>query len=70
MKLKIHPRDDLENRALSARAEEKLGAVRLMVGECLTAFLGALEGQDPDRIGRIRESLKRLLDEVDDCGLF
>jgi molecular chaperone HscC len=68
-RLKIHPRDDEPNRALTARAarlyEERLGDARLRVGEALVQFMSILESQEPDRIAAAREGFTRLLDEID-----
>jgi molecular chaperone HscC len=68
-KLKVHPRDDTENRALIARAErlfeERLGDARLNIGHALTIFTGALERQSPDEISEARRMLSDLLDELD-----
>jgi molecular chaperone HscC len=69
-KLKLHPRDDTENRAMIARAErlfeERLGAARAAVGDALTIFTGALERQNPDEIRHARRGLAELLDQIDD----
>ncbi len=56
--LKVHPRENLENRALLARGErlfqQHLGAERDAVGQAMTAFQQALESQDPRRIESVR----------------
>jgi molecular chaperone HscC len=68
-KLKLHPRDEAENRALIARAErlyeERLGDARAAVGHALTIFSSALDRQDRDEIRRARRGLADLLDELD-----
>ena len=68
-KLKVHPRDDVANRALLARAErlyeERLGDVRQMIGEAISAFGIALERQNPDEIEQGRKKLARMLEEHD-----
>jgi molecular chaperone HscC len=68
-KLKVHPRDDMENRAVIARAErlfeERLGDTRAMIGRSLGALTAALERQQPDEIEEARKSLNTLLDEID-----
>jgi molecular chaperone HscC len=68
-KLKVHPRDETENRALIARAErlfeERLGDARLDIGRTLAIFTGALARQNPDEIGAARRRLSELLDELD-----
>lgn len=71
--LKLHPREAAKHRALLARAErmyeQRLGEVRMAIGEALTDFVAVLETQDPDRIRLAHETLRRLLDEADD-GFF
>jgi molecular chaperone HscC len=68
-KLKVHPRDDMENRALIARAErlyeERLGDVRAAIGRVLGIFTIALGKQNPDEIEKARRALSTLLDELD-----
>lgn len=68
-KLKIHPRDDMANRALVARAErlyeERLGEARAAIGQAVVAFTGALDRQCPDEIAQARGGLSTLLDELD-----
>lgn len=68
-KLKVHPRDEAENVALLARAERAYegftGHVRDIIGGMLTEFQGALEKQDPRLIADARDSLARLLDEIE-----
>ena len=68
-KLKVHPRDDIANRTLIARAErlyeERLGDTRAMIGEVLRVFTIAIERQKPDEIERARQKLAELLDEFD-----
>jgi molecular chaperone HscC len=68
-KLKVHPRDDLANRTLIARAErlfeERLGDTRAIIGEALGLFAIAIERQKPDEIERTRKKLSGLLDELD-----
>jgi molecular chaperone HscC len=69
-KLKVHPRDDAENAAIVARGnrlfEERLGDVRERIGDWLSEFMAALEGQDPLRIAQARAALTERLDSVDD----
>lgn len=68
-KLKLHPREDAENRALVARAErlfeEHLGDARAAVGDALTTFTAALDRQNPDEIRMTRRRLLGLVDELD-----
>jgi molecular chaperone HscC len=60
--LKVHPREQSENRALLARGkrlyEERLGPARHDIGEALAGFEAALVAQDPDRIQRARKLLE------------
>jgi molecular chaperone HscC len=68
-KLKQHPRDDTENRALIARAErlfeERLGDERAAIGRAVGGFVAALDRQRPDEIREARRSLVQLLDSID-----
>jgi len=68
-KLKVHPRDDVANRTLLARAErlyeERLGDARAAIGEAISTFSIALERQKPDEIERARKTLSEMLDEFD-----
>ncbi|HSJ78391.1 MAG TPA: Hsp70 family protein [Erythrobacter sp.] len=68
-KLKVHPRDEVGNVAMLARAERAYegftGHVRDVIGQFLTEFQGALEKQDPRLIADAREALGKLLDEID-----
>jgi molecular chaperone HscC len=68
-KLKLHPRDDIANRTLIARAErlyeERLGDTRAMIGEAISALAVALERQKPEEIDRARKKLSDMLDELD-----
>jgi molecular chaperone HscC len=68
-KLKVHPRDDTENRTLVARAErmfeERLGEERATVGHALAVFVATLDRQIPDAIREARQSLSELLDSMD-----
>lgn len=66
--LKIHPRDTLPNRALSARLEwawmYSLGEERARIGAWLDEFNAVLASQRADEITSLRQSLSRLLDEL------
>jgi molecular chaperone HscC len=68
-KLKLHPRDESENRALIARAErlfqERLGDERATVGNALAVFISTLDRQVPDAIREARISLAGLLESMD-----
>jgi len=67
--LKIHPRDQAENRALLAKAErmyeECLGGMRDYVGQCIGVFNVALESQDEHVIARARKELEERLARID-----
>ena len=64
-KLKIHPRDEQENRTLMARGErcyqEYLGEPRIQVGQALIELRRQLEAQDPRGIEVARRKLEVLL---------
>jgi molecular chaperone HscC len=67
--LKVHPRDQAENRALLARAErmyeENLGETRDYIGRCIAAFQNTLESQDAHLAARGRTDLEERLACVD-----
>ena len=67
--LKCHPREEAGNVALRARAErcyeDHLGDMRQMIGHWITRFDGALDTQDPRRITEARDSLSRMLDDIE-----
>jgi molecular chaperone HscC len=67
--LKVHPRDQQENRYLIERAkrlyEDRLGEQRAMLGQWLSAFEAVLATQDPQAIARARAQLREALDSVD-----
>jgi molecular chaperone HscC len=68
--LKIHPREQIENRSLLARAdrlyEQSLGDVRDFLSSHAARFQGALETQDPATIRLARLDFKKALQQVDD----
>ncbi|WP_137937638.1 molecular chaperone HscC [Chitinivorax sp. B] len=68
-KLKIHPREQLVNTAILARADrlyqQTRGDERLFVGHETARFQAALETQDNDIIQSAREELKMALDQVE-----
>jgi molecular chaperone HscC len=72
--LKIHPRDQAENKATLARAErlyaEHLGNTRSVIGEWLTAFEAVLQQQDKQEINAFRKELMALLDDLDGHAYF
>jgi molecular chaperone HscC len=67
--LKIHPRDQAENRAVLARAErlyeERLGLERAVVGEWIDRFQAVLDRQDPREVAKFRDEFTVWLDSVD-----
>jgi molecular chaperone HscC len=67
--LKIHPRDQIENRALVIRAdrlyEQALGDLRHFLAECTARFQMALETQDAAIVRRARSEFTSVLDQVD-----
>ena len=68
-KLKIHPRDDMQMRALMARAarlyEERLGDVRAVIGRALGGLTAALDRQEPEEIEAAGKALANVLDQFD-----
>lgn len=68
-KLKIHPRDQAENKAAMARAErvfeETLGQGRMEVGNAMDQFRATLEKQDLALIAEARIRMSAFLDQVD-----
>ncbi len=73
-KLKIHPRDQSENRALLARAErlyeERRGETRDTIDRLLSRFEQLLAGQDPERIAEGRLRLAEALDAIEGESYF
>jgi molecular chaperone HscC len=67
--LKIHPRDQAENRFVVERAkrlyEDQLGDVRTAVGRGLAEFQAAMASQDPAVIRDCRHKFEALLDRLD-----
>lgn len=68
-KLKFHPRDQEENRALLARGERvyqsSLGDQREYVANVLGEFDKVLERQNPQEIARLRVKVSEVLDKFD-----
>lgn len=68
-KLKLHPRDEAENKAAMARGEKCfenfLGEQRFWVGEVVARFNAALETQDPRTIEAARKELHLSLDQLE-----
>ncbi len=67
--LKVHPRDEAENKAAIARGEKCfenfLGEQRYWVGEVIARFTAALETQDPRTIETARKELHAALDQLE-----
>lgn len=67
--LKIHPRDQAENRALIARGErlyaQHLGGKREQIQRTLAQFEAVLEAQNPRDIPLARERLKKIFDALE-----
>lgn len=67
--LKLHPRDQIENRTLLARAEriyeECLGDDRAFIAEAVDQFEAVLQTQSPDLISEARGRLCEYLDAVE-----
>jgi len=67
--LKVHPRDQEENRALLERAnrlyQQLLGDEREQVGRWLNQFMGTLERQDPHSILAARPAFSSALDSME-----
>ncbi|HMV44681.1 MAG TPA: molecular chaperone HscC [Leptospiraceae bacterium] len=72
--LKIHPREKEENRALLSRAErlyeESLGNIRRYIGEEMTLFISALDSQDEEKIGKAKERIVYVLNDLEGNNLF
>lgn len=66
--LKIHPRDSLPNRTLTARLERawmhSLGTERERIGAWLSEFTNVLASQRGDEITSRRQQFSRMLDEL------
>jgi molecular chaperone HscC len=65
-RIKFHPRESLPNTTALARADalyvELVGERRLLLGEAIASFRGALESQEPAAIETTRAQLLRLVD--------
>lgn len=72
--LKVHPREQAENRALLARAErlyeERLGDLRDYVGQLITQFEAILARQDPGEIEDTRNKIAGILNEIEGEAFF
>ncbi|PCE34224.1 molecular chaperone HscC [Burkholderia ubonensis] len=67
--LKIHPREQIENRTVLARAdriyEELLGEPRRYLAAQIARFQALLERQATDEIPRVRRELSTVLDQIE-----
>lgn len=67
--LKVHPREQQVNSLLLARFDrlyqESLGDLRLHLGELASRFQAALDSQDEQLIGEMRQELNLHLDEIE-----
>ncbi|WP_338849776.1 molecular chaperone HscC [Massilia sp. W12] len=67
--LKIHPRDQMENRTLIAHAdrlyEQSLGDVRNFLAQAIAQFQSVLESQDENQIRHARSRLRELLEQIE-----
>ncbi len=67
--LKIHPRDQMENRALIAQAdrlyETSLGDVRPFLAHHIAQFQALLETQDTEKVRHARVQLQQLLQQIE-----
>lgn len=68
-KLKIHPRDAIENRTLVAQAdrlyEQLLGQEREYLAQYVATFQSVLDKQDPVATRRARESLEQVMRQLE-----
>lgn len=68
--LKIHPREQEENKLLLLRGdrmyEEATGDVRSLIEHNMTIFEGVLDKQDRDEIEHARKELKDFLDSIEE----
>lgn len=72
--LKIHPRDQAENRSLLARAErlytQRLGMERENLAHIISWFEGILDRQDIDEIKKAKEEMKKNLAVFENDDVF
>ena len=68
--LKIHPREQEENKLLLLRGdrmyEEATGDLRNIIEQNMLIFEEVLDKQNPDDIKRVREEIKEFLDSIDE----
>jgi molecular chaperone HscC len=67
--LKIHPRDQMENRTLIALAdrlyEQSLGEIRSFLAQQIGTFQATLETQDPEQVREARQHFKKILQHIE-----
>ncbi len=67
--LKIHPRDQMENRTLIAHAdrlyEQSLGEIRGFLAHQVSLFQATLETQDQEQVREARRHLKQVLQRIE-----
>jgi molecular chaperone HscC len=67
--IKLHPRDDMQNRHLIAKLErlyeESLGGEREYIAELLVSFETALNSQDPKTVEQAQEQLASLIKDFE-----
>ncbi|MFB2538128.1 MULTISPECIES: Hsp70 family protein [unclassified Acinetobacter] len=72
--LKIHPRDDLRNKALILRADrmynEYTGMIRQQISEYTARFSAVLDGQDEREIKEHQAQFEQFLDDVEQISPF
>jgi molecular chaperone HscC len=68
--LKIHPRDQIDNRTLIAKAdrlyEQTLGDLRNFLAHHISQFQAVLETQDPEKVRRARSDFAKILQQIDE----
>lgn len=73
-KLKFHPRESEENRALIARAERlyevSIGEKRNFISGIISQFEQVLEKQNPSEIDKAMVRLKEIIEELENDNLF
>lgn len=72
--LKVHPRENHENKLLLARGErlfeENIGSIRLEIARLLREFEEVLDGQDNKLIAETRKKLTEIFNSLDMKGEF
>jgi molecular chaperone HscC len=72
--LKVHPRENHENRLLIARGErlyqERIGEIRQEIARLLMEFEDVLDKQDPKQISEARKNINEVFEAIDTKGGF